>query len=121
MCSVNERIDKLRRETADLRKEVKDLKGNWKLSCIFYFDNIFWIFTLDTILQQNELIINLLSKQNGMLEDNIEADKTLPQVSFGKRISEFYRRFPLETIEDMDQFERDINEDNKSNIVSYIV
>lgn len=27
MCSVNERIEKLKEETKDLRKEVKDLKG----------------------------------------------------------------------------------------------
>lgn len=33
MCSVNDRIEKLKRETQDLRKEVKDLKG----TCLFIY------------------------------------------------------------------------------------
>ncbi|XP_065369230.1 uncharacterized protein LOC135961631 [Calliphora vicina] len=100
MCSVNDRIEKLKRETKDLRKEVKDLK--------------------ETLLQQNELIISLLSKQTGILDETIEADRTLPHVFYGKKISEYSRRFPLENFEDLQKFEGEINEENENHVINII-
>ncbi|XP_065369708.1 uncharacterized protein LOC135961976 [Calliphora vicina] len=101
MSSVNERIEKLKNETRNLRKEVKDLK--------------------EILMQQNELIISLLSKQTGMLDENIEAERSaVPLVYYGKKISEFSRRFPLENVDDLKKFELEINEENKTHIVSII-
>ncbi|XP_023293751.2 uncharacterized protein LOC111676964 [Lucilia cuprina] len=100
MCSVNERIEKLNRRTQDLRKEVKDLK--------------------ETLMQQNNYIISLLTKQSGMLEENIEIERNFSQVHYGKKISHFARRFPLDSIEDLKKFELEIDEDNKENIINII-
>ncbi|XP_037809955.1 uncharacterized protein LOC119602483 [Lucilia sericata] len=100
MCSVNERIEKLKRNTQDLRKEVKDLK--------------------ETILKQNEFIISLLSKQTGMLEENIETERNLSQLHYGKKVSQFAKRFPLESIDDLKKFELEIDEENKGNIINTI-
>lgn len=69
-------------------------------------------------MQQNELIISLLSKQTGILDQTIETE-TVPQSFYGKQISEFSRRFPLESLEDLEKFEKEINDDNQDHIVSY--
>ncbi|XP_037809950.1 uncharacterized protein LOC119602477 [Lucilia sericata] len=100
MSTVNERIEKLKRETRDLRKEVKDLK--------------------ETLQQQNELIISLLSKQTGILNETIEAEHPLPHVFYGKQISEYSRRFPLENMKDLEKFETEITDENENHIITIV-
>ncbi|KAI8128656.1 hypothetical protein CVS40_1902 [Lucilia cuprina] len=55
-----------------------------------------------------------------MLEENIEIERNVSQVHYGKKISHFARRFPLDSIEDLKKFELEIDEDNKENIINII-
>ncbi|KAM7342327.1 uncharacterized protein ACRADG_009792 [Cochliomyia hominivorax] len=99
MSSVNERIEKLKQETNDLRKEVKDLK--------------------ETIMQQNELIIRILSQQSGMLDEAIQTEKS-KEIHGKKSNALSSRRFPLEDLEDLKKFELEINEDNRMHIINIV-
>ncbi|KAM7345543.1 uncharacterized protein ACRADG_011802 [Cochliomyia hominivorax] len=100
MSSINERIEKLKQETQDMRKEIKDLK--------------------ETLLQQNELIISLLTKQTGILDETIEAERNLSHLFYGKKISEYSRRFPLDSMDDLEKFEMEINDDNENHIINIV-
>ncbi|XP_013108010.2 uncharacterized protein LOC106087502 [Stomoxys calcitrans] len=87
MSTVNERIDKLKEEASDLRKEVRELK--------------------DTLQQQNELIISLLKRQNELLL--VEASSS---TSTGRNVSELIRRFPIASLEELEKYDAEINEEN---------
>ncbi|XP_058976447.1 uncharacterized protein LOC131801624 isoform X1 [Musca domestica] len=108
MANVSERIDKLSDEAAGLRKEVKELK--------------------ETLQEQNELIINLLTKQNLLLEQASVAPPSLEpnatEVMYGKNITQILRRFPLQDIEDLGEYEAELNDNNMQqniNIVQHLV
>ncbi|XP_005179315.1 uncharacterized protein LOC101897792 [Musca domestica] len=108
MTNVSERIDKLSDEAAGLRKEVKELK--------------------ETLQEQNELIINLLTKQNLLLEQASVApppvEPNASEVMYGKNITQILRRFPLQDIEDLGEYEAELNDNNMQqniNIVQHLV
>lgn len=131
MADVNERIDKLKQEASDLRKEVRDLKGKTQLvsyySLTIYFPNtnLCCCFRLDTLQQQNELIISLLTKQNDLLKREsrpavsvVTSESSISQVLYGQTVSEIIRRFPLESLEHLEKYESDLNDENIQQNVS---
>lgn len=133
MADVNERIDKLKQEASDLRKEVRDLKGktqqlvSYYYSFITYFPNthLCCCFRLDTLQQQNELIISLLTKQNDLLKREsrpavsvVTSESSISQVLYGQTVSEIIRRFPLESLEHLEKYESDLNDENIQQNVS---
>ncbi|XP_075166165.1 uncharacterized protein LOC142238411 [Haematobia irritans] len=93
MSTVNERIDNLKEEASELRKEVRDLK--------------------ETLQQQNDLIINLLKRQNNLLLADTTPSQSARHSSLqGRSSSEFVRRFPIPSIEALEKYESELNDDN---------
>ncbi|XP_058976448.1 uncharacterized protein LOC131801624 isoform X2 [Musca domestica] len=108
MDNVSMRIDTLKTEANDLRKEVKELRASLE--------------------QQNELIISLLTRQSQLLEQaSLILAATEPNVSevvYGTNITEIIRRFPLKDMESLKQYESRLNDDNMQqniNIVQHLV
>ncbi|XP_073845816.1 uncharacterized protein [Musca autumnalis] len=103
MTDLSERIGKIKDETASLRKEVKELK--------------------ERLEQQNELIINLLMKQNALLEQASKTSTAAPNVYdviYGKNGTELLRRFPLKNLEALAKYEEELNDENMQNNINII-
>lgn len=70
----------------------------------------------ETLQEQNELIINLLTKQNLLLEQASVApppvEPNATEVMYGKNITQILRRFPLQDIEDLGEYEAELNDNN---------
>lgn len=64
------------------------------------------------------MIITLLAKQKDILDETMQREKTLPHELYDKQISKFSRRFPVESVKDLQKFESEINDENENHIVS---
>ncbi|XP_073846731.1 uncharacterized protein isoform X2 [Musca autumnalis] len=83
-----------------------------------------------TLQRQNELIINILTKQNEILEQASATPPVPPVVAnvsdvvYGKNLREMLGRFPLSNLEALAKYEADLNEENmqkNANIVSNLL
>lgn len=74
----------------------------------------------DTLMQQNEKILSLISQQNDKLVDTIESDKLAPQLVFSRKISKYSRLFPIKSLKELDELEKIIDEKNVNEFIAIV-
>lgn len=112
---LTEKVEQLTNETAELRNEVTQLKGNIFIES--YRCSYFVFFPVESLTKQNQTIIRLIKEQCHLLrkyEEN-KQDKKLSQST----AKQFLNIFPINSQDDLETAEESINEENKGECVSY--
>ncbi|XP_073846733.1 uncharacterized protein [Musca autumnalis] len=106
MAYFTERIDKIKSDAIGLRREVKELN--------------------ETIQQQNEMIIEMLTKHNNLLENAstkpiaLIVEPNVSDIIYGRNVTEMLRRFPLQDLAALAKYEKELNEENMQNNINIV-